>query len=104
MIIKRLSCYGKNYKYCCWKQLNTDTELHPIIIELMNDKNKCLLYTKSDNIFARLLSLFLLKRDKKHYDVITLNVFGPQYELRAYEDNKMYWEEFIYVDYYKKNI
>jgi hypothetical protein len=69
------------------------------IKEMMYDKNKCLLYMKSDNGYFRMLSIFLIKKNLKNYNEIRIENLGyigdkDVFYVRAYNEKETKWDIF----------
>jgi hypothetical protein len=92
MIIKRYKGdIGNDYYYECYFTNNIfEPEPSAIWMSLINDKNKCILYSKSDNHLIRLFSLFMLKKKISNYDIIKIDFGG----ISAFNSSTCEWERF----------
>jgi hypothetical protein len=82
IIIKRIF-NGKDYHYDFYDNKELKPNIVKIISELIKDRNKCVLYVKSNDGFIRLLSLFLMKYDILDYTKILLDFHGNYFYIKA---------------------
>jgi hypothetical protein len=98
MIIIKKRKYRKHL--VCIRTIGDVIEIKAVnLIRIMlKDRNKCLLYIKSDNTYVRYMSIFLIQnKDISKYERITLHVvYGSDIIVNMFGKDELILDRFIF--------